>query len=64
MALAWVLRDGGITTALIGASRPEQVVDCVGAIDNLDFTADELALIDRYADEEQINLWAKSSESV
>ena len=32
MAIAWVLRDGGITTALIGASRPSQVEDCVGAI--------------------------------
>ncbi len=63
MALAWVLRDGGITTALIGASRPEQVVDCVGAIDNLTFTAEELAEIDTYASEEDINLWAKSSNS-
>jgi len=61
MAIAWVLRDGGITTALIGASRPQQVVDCAGAIDNLDFTAEELAEIDTYADEEGINLWAKSS---
>ncbi len=48
MALAWVLRDG-ITSALIGASRPEQVVDCVGALDNLSFTAEELAEIDRIA---------------
>jgi L-glyceraldehyde 3-phosphate reductase len=62
MAIAWVLRDGGITTALIGASRPSQVEDCVGAVGNLDFTADELAEIDTYADEENINLWAKSSE--
>lgn len=62
MAIAWVLREGGITTALIGASRPSQVIDCVGAIDNLEFTADELALIDEYADEEQINLWARSAE--
>ncbi|WP_322890195.1 MULTISPECIES: L-glyceraldehyde 3-phosphate reductase [unclassified Yoonia] len=62
MAIAWVLRDGGITTALIGASKPSQVTDCAGAIANLDFTADELALIDRYADEEQINLWAQSAE--
>jgi L-glyceraldehyde 3-phosphate reductase len=61
MALAWVLRDGGITTALIGASKPEQVVDCAGAIGNLDFTAAELAEIDRIAKEEDINLWAKSS---
>ncbi|MDG1118983.1 MAG: L-glyceraldehyde 3-phosphate reductase [Flavimaricola sp.] len=62
MAIAWVLREGGITTALIGASRPSQVIDCVGAIDNLEFTADELALIDQYAVEEQINLRARSAE--
>lgn len=63
MAIAWVLRGGGITTALIGASKPEQVVDCTGAIGNLDFTADELAQIDRHAVDQPINLWAKSSES-
>ncbi len=63
MALAWVLRNGGITSALIGASRPQQVIDCVGAIENLDFTDAELAQIDRFADEEKINLWARSSES-
>ncbi len=63
MAIAWVLRGGRITTALIGASKPEQVTDCAGAVRNLDFTADELAEIDRIAGEEDINLWAKSSES-
>ena len=62
MALAWVLRDGGITSALIGASRPEQVVDCAGAIGNLDFTPEELAAIDRCASEEDINLWARSTQ--
>lgn len=62
MALAWVLREGGITSALIGASKPSQVVDCVGALDNLSFTAEELAAIDAHADEEKINLWAMSSE--
>ena len=61
MALAWVLRSGGITSALIGASKPEQVTDCAGAIQNLDFTADELAQIDRIAEQKDINLWAKSS---
>ncbi|MFN3845679.1 MAG: L-glyceraldehyde 3-phosphate reductase [Paracoccaceae bacterium] len=61
MALAWVLRDGKITTALIGASRPEQVTDCVGAIGNLDFTSNELTAIDTVASEEDINLWARSS---
>jgi L-glyceraldehyde 3-phosphate reductase len=63
MAIAWVLRDGGITSALIGASRPSQVEDCVGALKNLEFTGDELAEIDTYADEENINLWARSSEN-
>lgn len=61
MALAWVLRDEGITTALIGTSKPEQVIDCAGAIGNLTFTAAELAEIDRVSSEEEINLWAKSS---
>jgi L-glyceraldehyde 3-phosphate reductase len=63
MALAWVLRSEGITTALIGASRPEQVVDCAGAIGNLDFTSEELAQIDRISEEKDVNLWAKSSET-
>jgi L-glyceraldehyde 3-phosphate reductase len=63
LAIAWVLRDGGITSALIGASRPSQVEDCVGAITNLDFTESELAAIDRHADEKNINLWARSSEA-
>jgi L-glyceraldehyde 3-phosphate reductase len=62
MALAWVLREGGITSALIGASKPEQVEDCAGAIRNLDFTADELAQIGAIAEEKEINLWAKSAD--
>lgn len=63
MALAWVLRDGGITSALIGASRPEQVIDCAGAVGNLSFTPEELAEIDIWANEEDVNLWARSSET-
>lgn len=63
MAIAWVLRNGGITTALIGASRPEQIIDCVGAIENLTFTAEDLQKIDQYAIEQAINLWAVSSET-
>ena len=63
MAIAWVLRNEGITTALIGASKPEQVVQCAGAVDNLEFTQEELNAIDASASEEDINLWAKSSES-
>lgn len=64
MALAWVLRDGGITTALIGASRASQVVDCAGVVAKLDFTENELAEIDALATDEDINLWARSSEEV
>jgi len=51
MALAWVLRKGKVTSALIGASRPEQVEDCVGALKVLDFSDAELAEIDSYARE-------------
>lgn len=61
MSIAWVLRGGAVTSALIGASKPEQVVDCVGAIRNLAFTDEELAAIDRISLEKDINLWAKSS---
>ncbi|MFN7010869.1 MAG: L-glyceraldehyde 3-phosphate reductase [Allorhizobium sp.] len=62
MALAWVLRGDRITTALIGASSPGQVEDCVRALDKRDFTADELAEIDAYARDADINLWAASAE--
>lgn len=62
MALAWVLRGGRVTSALIGASRPEQVMDCVGALRNLSFTRDDLAEIDRHAAEGGLNIWAASSE--
>ena len=62
MAIAWVLRGGGITTALIGASKPSQVADCAGAVGRLDFTEAELAEIDRHATDEAINLWAQSAE--
>jgi L-glyceraldehyde 3-phosphate reductase len=62
MALAWVLRKGRVTSALIGASRPSQVEDCVGALKNLEFSDSELAEIDSYAQEADINLWAKSAE--
>lgn len=61
MAIAWVLRDPRMTTALIGASRPEQIDENVGALARLDFSPDELAEIDRYAVDSNINLWAASS---
>jgi L-glyceraldehyde 3-phosphate reductase len=46
MALAWVLRHPEVTTALIGASRPAQIDDAVGALNKLEFSGEELALID------------------
>ena len=62
MALAWVLREGHVTSALIGASRPEQIVECIGAVDNLTFTDAELRDIDGFATEAGVNLWRKSAE--
>ena len=64
MALAWVLRGGRVTSALIGASKPGQIVDCVGALAAPEFTADELRRIDELSFEEGVNLWAQSSEEV
>jgi L-glyceraldehyde 3-phosphate reductase len=62
MALAWVLRGGRVTSALIGASRSAQIVDCVKALEKPDFTAEELAEIDVHAKEADINLWTRSAE--
>ena len=64
MALAWVLRGERVTTALIGASKASQVIDCAGVVGNLEFSADELSQIDKITQEEDINLWARSSEEV
>ncbi len=61
LALAWTLRDPRVTSALIGASHPEQIVENVAALNNLVFSAEELAEIDRYAVEGGINLWEKPS---
>ena len=46
MALAWVLRDGIVTSVLVGASKPEQILDNIKATENLSFTEEELKLID------------------
>ena len=61
LAVAWVLRDARVTSALIGASSVAQLEANVAALDNLDFTAEELDEIDQYATEADINLWARSS---
>lgn len=63
MAIAWVLRKPQVTSALIGASKPSQIDDCVAALKNTRFTAEELAEIDRYAKDGDINLWAASSSA-
>jgi L-glyceraldehyde 3-phosphate reductase len=61
MAIAWVLRDPRVTSAVVGASSVAQLDDTLGALDHLAFGADELAEIDRYATESGVNLWAASS---
>ena len=52
-----------MTSVLIGASSVGQLDDNLGALDNLDFTSDELARIDQHAVEAGINLWARSSQN-
>ena len=61
MAIAWVLRDPRMTSALIGASRPEQIVELVGALEQPGFSAAELAAIDQHAVDGGINLWKRPS---
>ncbi|MCR8645553.1 L-glyceraldehyde 3-phosphate reductase [Paenibacillus sp. N1-5-1-14] len=46
MALAWVLRGGRVTSVIIGASKVSQIEDCAATINNLDFSSEELALIE------------------
>lgn len=63
MAIAWILREQGkgssVTSALVGASSVRQLEDTLSAINNLSFTAGELAAIDEFAVESEINLWAQ-----
>jgi L-glyceraldehyde 3-phosphate reductase len=61
MALAWTLRDPRVTSTLVGASSVAQLEMNVAALDHLDFTEEELAEIDRYATESDINIWAAST---
>ncbi len=63
LALAWCLRDPRVTSVLIGASSVAQLEDNVAALDNLQFSADELDAIDTFAVEGGINLWQRSSGS-
>ena len=57
MALAWALRDPRVTSLVTGASRVEQLEQNVAALDNLSFTEDELAEIDKYAVDSGVDLW-------
>jgi L-glyceraldehyde 3-phosphate reductase len=61
MALAWTLRDPRITSTLIGASSVTQLEENVAALGSAEFSAEELAEIDRHATESGLNLWARSS---
>ena len=63
LAIAWALRDGRVTSALLGASSVRQLEQNVAALQRLDFDYGELEEIDRHAQEGDINLWASSSGS-
>jgi L-glyceraldehyde 3-phosphate reductase len=63
MSLAWVLRKPAITSALIGASSWSQIGECLGALQKLDFSAEELQRIDQHAVDGELNIWAASSQS-
>jgi L-glyceraldehyde 3-phosphate reductase len=60
MAIAWVLRDPRVTSALMGARTVEQLEDSMGALRNLQFSAKELAKIDRFATDAGIDIWTSS----
>ncbi|HKM97692.1 MAG TPA: L-glyceraldehyde 3-phosphate reductase [Buttiauxella sp.] len=62
MALSWLLKDQRVTSVLIGASHPSQLEENVKALDNLHFSAEELATIDQYVADGQLNLWQASSD--
>ena len=63
MALSWVLRHKEVTSALIGARTLKQLDECLDSLNNLNFTKTELKLIDKFAKEEDINLWSASSKN-
>ncbi|MFT8663994.1 MAG: L-glyceraldehyde 3-phosphate reductase [Acetobacter orientalis] len=62
MAIAWVLRDPRVTSALIGARNVQQLDDSLDALNNQSFSSEELKLIDQYAREGHIDLWRNLSE--
>ena len=63
MALSWVLRHKEVTSALIGARTIKQLDECLDSLNNLNFRKKELKLIDKFAKDEDINLWSASSKN-
>jgi L-glyceraldehyde 3-phosphate reductase len=63
MAISWVLRDRRVTSALLGASSVRQLEQNVAALERLEFDEQELAEIDRHAQEGGIDLWRESSSA-
>lgn len=61
MAVAWTLRDPRVTSTLLGASSVRQLEDTAAAVNNLSFSDDELARIDQYAIDGDLNLWGAQS---
>lgn len=64
MAIAWVLRDSRVTSALIGARNVEQLEDSLTAVNKLEFTKAELKEIDRHARESGVDLWREAREQM
>jgi L-glyceraldehyde 3-phosphate reductase len=64
MAIAWVLKDKRVTTALIGARNVEQLDDSLDAVKNLQFTQAELKEIDRFAQDGALDLWKNAREAM
>jgi L-glyceraldehyde 3-phosphate reductase len=63
MAISWILRPGGVTSALIGASSTKQLDENLAAADKTDFTDEELAAIDRFAGDAQgVDLWKVTAD--
>ncbi len=63
LAISWALRDERVTSALLGASSVQQLEQNVAALDERDFTAEELAEIDGHAQEGGVDLWRETSDS-
>ena len=63
MAISWVLRHPTMTSALIGSRNVSQLDECLDSVKNLNFSKEEIKNIDKYAKDENINLWSNSSKN-